>query len=135
MKPFEIDRKSWHYRLVTKFKSWNPYDDQTFCTYASAVFWTLASLAFVYTASGAVVMLASMMVVDFVLGIYFYITTGFMMMGEPGTVFCVVLIVAIFLWSFMFFAKLKSKVNAPSFVSTAWHTAKNKYCIPVVIKD
>lgn len=135
MKPFEINKTSWHYRLVTHWKTWNPYDERDFCTYASAVFWTLVSCLSIASLCGALVMLASMMVVDFVLGIYFYFTTGFMLMGEPGTAFCAVLIIGIFLWSFVFFADMKSKVKAPTFVGTAWRTFKGKYCIPIVIKD
>lgn len=129
MKEFEINRKSWHYKIA-KFGGFNTYRDSNICDYtkccAYGVLNFIAQSVFVL----CVIVLVSIMVVDFTLGVWFWFKTGFFMMGEPGLIFLLVLAsIVVFCAAGVGYTLAQHQSHSePGFIRVAFSSFKGKYC-------
>lgn len=146
MKPITLNKNSWHYRLADKYTQRGVWDDgENICLYTKQVLkgsvWALF-LTFILS----FVVLSFM---DFFIWLYVSISTGLWTTPRELSGFAIVIIllsacgvvayigVQTIEWlkeSDNRFAQKTSSMVNPSFISEAYKSFKNKYCIKVEFK-
>lgn len=138
MKPFIINKSSWHYKLVDRLQN-QGYDAYDFCEYTRRLVKALLLCVLMVWVVG----LLALLPIDFMYWMYLLATAGAgynVIPGTPGMLF-VILIVAgsvgkggslLIDWAVARQWDRGTKpTKQPGFIKTWYETASGKFCIPV----
>jgi hypothetical protein len=138
MKPFIINKSSWHYKLVDRLQN-QEYDAYDFCEYTRRLMKALLLCVLMALAAG---LLASMPI-DFIYWMYLLATAGAgynVIPGPPGILFVLIIITGCAIkgisrlidWAYARQWDRGTKpTKQPGFIKTWYETASGKFCIPV----
>lgn len=152
MKPYELSRNSWHFKIATKYGGFRcktvwgeEYTHLDFCDYLQSVIWAVLKLALAV----AILVFFGFCVYDLGLWVYESIQAGQFVTAE-GRLAGMMLIVLFFLVSgalligvFGGLLLLVSKIQdyreshsiGPSFLTLAVDKVRNKTCVQIKFKD
>lgn len=138
MKPFIINKSSWHYKLVDRLQS-PGYDAYDFCEYTRRLVKALLLCVLMVLAAG----LLALMPIDFMYWMYLLATAGAgynVIPGPPGMLFTIITAVICLVkgmerlihWiAHHHDSKRPKAAKEPGFIKTWYETASGKFCIPV----
>lgn len=141
MKPFIINKDSWHHHIASTFGGWTNCYGEDFCSYVRHVFGGVC-LIFLLIVIGSILGTG---LIHLVLGAIFsaiYHAYLFTMAGEMALVILLLGVGAtVILWAFHFVGYLvrlirkEAEGSTPGFVKQAYRSYKEKYCMDVSYED
>ena len=128
---FDVNTKSWHYRLASKYPEMRPGDD--ICAYSRSVLRGLIVACFIVIAISAVLA----MLIDTLLFLYFIITGPLIQPHELAIAFMAIMAVIAYIfgssmldeWEHRRARAVKDHISSPSFITQAYNSWKEKYCV------
>lgn len=139
MKPIEIDSNSWHFKLI-KYCDYYPHRITDICEYR----WALIKSLF-WSGLGCLIVLFMCSVLAYLITnslawILAMIVFGNFIMPDAGGAIGTALTLAVSLGFILYTASVKSigkiqELSQNTVLSVMYDSWKNKWCVPIVIKD